>query len=295
MRRCLESIAQHPPSLRYEIVVVDNASTDGSREWLESLGATVHLIKNKENAGFGRANNRGFAATDAPLLFLLNNDAEVQAGSIDRLVETIESDPRIGGCGPRIVNPDGSLQVSVWRNPPMPWEMILTGLRLSYLLPKRVRGELLLGPHWDHARRRRVNMLVGAAILVRREVIDQVGGFDERFHMYAEDGEWCLRIVRAGWRLIFEPDAIVMHHGGQSTKQRWEELDRLRVLYEASFRFQKLCLSPVHRIANLATACLLIPAQLMWRKLERRPTADVTLTWKLHLAELKRALRSDAP
>ena len=293
LRRCLESVARHPPGLDYEIVVVDNASTDGSREWLESLGARVRLIKNDANVGFGRANNQGFAATEAPLLFLLNSDAEVQAGTIDKLVETITSDERIGGCGPRIVNPDGSLQVSVWRNPAAPWEMIVTALRLSYLLPKRIRGELLLAHHWDHARRRRVNMLLGAAILARRETVAQVGGFDERFHMYGEDGEWCLRIVRAGWWLIFEPGAVVMHHGGQSTRQRWDELDRLRALYEASFRYQQLCLSRPHRIANLFTSCVLTPLQFAWRKLQSRPTADVRLSWELHLAELKRALRND--
>ena len=88
LRRCLESVTQYPPSCPYEIIVVDNASTDGSREWLISLGDRVRLIKNEENQGFGRANNQAFAATTAPLLFLLNSDAEVHAGAIDTLIET---------------------------------------------------------------------------------------------------------------------------------------------------------------------------------------------------------------
>src|SRR2546423_7431704 len=134
LRRSLESVAAHPPRCPYEIVVVDNASTDGSREWLMSLGAGVRLILNEENQGFGRGNNQAFAATEAPLLFLLNSDAEVHAGAIDALVETINSDERIGVTGPRLINPDGTLQASVWRNPVTPFETVANTLRLYKLM-----------------------------------------------------------------------------------------------------------------------------------------------------------------
>lgn len=290
LRQCLESIAQHPPSLSYEIVVVDNASTDGSREWLESLGARVRLIKNKENAGFGRANNQGFAATEAPLLFLLNSDAEVQAGAIDTLVETINSDERIGVCGPRLINPDGTLQASVWHNPVTPIDLIVAAFRLHRLLPRRLRGELLLGYHWDHARQRRARMLSGAALLVRREMIDQVGGFDERFHMYGEDIEWCLRIVRAGWWMIFEPLATVLHHGGQSSARRWDYLKKRSVEYESFFRYQRLCLTRSLALANLITGCSLALMQYAWHRLRGRPADESRMVFKLFAGELKRTL-----
>ena len=290
LRRCLESVAQHPPSLDYEVVVVDNASTDGSREWLESLGARVRLIKNDENAGFGRANNQGFAATEAPLLFLLNSDAEIQGGTINKLVETINSDDRIGVCGPRLINSDGTLQASVWPNPVTPIDLIAAAFRLYRLLPRRLRGELLLGYHWDHARQRRARMLSGAALIVRRKMIDQVGGFDERFHMYGEDIEWCLRIVRAGWWMIFEPGATVLHHGGQSSAKRWDYLKKRHVEYESFFRYQRLCLTRRLALANLFTGCSLALVQYAWYRLRGRPVEEPRMVFKLFAGELKSRL-----
>src|SRR5687768_15514082 len=142
LRRSLESVSRFPPQLSYKVVVVDNASTDGSREWLKSLGDSIHLIANSENVGFGRANNQAFASSDAPLLFLLNSDAEVHPGVIDKLIATIREDEKLGAVGPRLNNPDGSLQPSVWRNPLTPLEMIVTALRLHKLLPKRLRANL---------------------------------------------------------------------------------------------------------------------------------------------------------
>ena len=208
LRRSVESVIACPPSIEFEIVVVDNASTDDSVAALRASELArqltergrLQIIENSENLGFGRANNQAFAFTESPLLFLLNPDTEVTAGSIDLLIAAVKSDARVGAAGPRLLNADGSVQISVWRNPPAAWEILLSQLKLYLLLPRRIRGELLLGGHWDHNRERSVPMLSGAAILVRRTVIEAVGGFDERFHMYGEDNEWCLRsCARAGY------------------------------------------------------------------------------------------------
>jgi len=291
LRRCLESIERGPPSVPYEVVVVDNASTDGNIEWLRAAEwRNLRLIENTENLGFGKANNRAFAETTAPLLFLLNSDAEVRPGAIDTLIATLKSDERIGACGPRLVNPDGSLQPSVWRNPMNPLEMIAVSLRLYKVLPRRLRGELLLGFHWDHSHRRRANMLSGAAILATRKMIEDVGGFDERFHMYGEDTEWCLRIVRAGWWLMFEPAAEVLHYGGQSSAKRWSSLEKLRVEYTAFFRYQKFCLSRRLAVANLCTGYALTRMQHIFRRLQRRSLDETELVSKLYFDELKRNL-----
>jgi GT2 family glycosyltransferase len=290
LRRSLASVAAHPPCVPYEVVVVDNASTDGTREWLAAQGPPVRLIASRENEGFGRANNRAFAATDAPLLFLLNSDAEVHAGAIDALVETINSDGRIGVAGPRLINPDGTLQASVWRNPTTPFELLTTAFRLYKLMPRRLRGRLLLGYHWDHAHRRRAELLSGAALLVKRKLIEEVGGFDERFHMYGEDTEWCLRIVRAGWWMMFEPKATVLHHGGQSSAKRWSNLEKLRVEYQSFFRFQRLCLPRRLIVGNLLSGWLATSAQYLWRALRRQPRDEAVLVWKLYVEEVRRAL-----
>ncbi len=293
LRRCVESVLESPPDMPYEMIVVDNASTDESIDWLRSCGLeNLRLLENKENAGFGRANNQAFAASDAPLLFLLNSDAEVRPGAIDTLIATLTADARTGACGPRLINPDGSLQPSVWRNPMNPLEMLAVGFRLYLLLPRRLRGEWLLGFHWDHSHRRSANMLSGAAILARREMIDDVGGFDERFHMYGEDTEWCLRIVRGGWWLVFEPRAVVMHHGGQSSAKRWSYLEKRNVEYKAFFRYQRLCLPRRHVRANLATGYFITLVQHLYRRLLRRTQTDETRqVLKLYTEELRQNLR----
>lgn len=293
LRRSLESIVKFPPGLSYEIIVVDNASTDGSREWLASLGESVHLIANTENVGFGKANNQGFAATAAPLLFMLNSDAEVTQSAIDRLVATIREDDRIGVVGPRLLNTDGTLQASVWRNPLTPFEMIATALSLYRLMPRRMRGELLLGFHWDHAQRRPAPMLSGAALLVKREVINTVGGFDESFHMYGEDNEWSLRVVRGGWLMLFEPSAIVTHHSGKSSANRWNNLEKLEREYEGFFRLQRLHLSRRLAGANLLTGYTLSLARQAWLALRRRPLEETRLVRRLYGNELYNFLFAD--
>ncbi len=298
LRSCLKSIAQAPPSVSYDIVVVDNASADQSVAWLRSAevatllpGIDVHVIENLDNAGFARANNQAFAYTSAPLLFLLNPDTELTAGAIDALIACLESDPAIGASGPRLLNTDGSLQPSVWRNPPTAWEILVTGLGLWRLIPRALRGRLLLGGHWNHATRRTVPILFGAAVLARREMIDEVGGLDERFHMYGEDYEWSLRITRAGWQLIFEPAAAVMHHGGQFSLQRWSSMEKLRVQMDAGFQFNRYCLTRGQSIANVAATCFVSFVQKSWYKLRERPAEAAEIIWEVHLAELKRLLR----
>jgi hypothetical protein len=297
LRRTVESVVAAPPSLRHEVVVVDNASSDDSLARLRSsagaaaLGAGLRVVENADNRGFGQANNQAFKMTDAPLVLLLNPDTEVTPGSIDRLAETVRAGRRVGAAGPKLLNADGSVQVSVWRNPPATWELLLTGFGAHKLLPRRVRGGLFLAEHFDYARRREVGMLSGAAMLVRREVIEEVGGFDERFHMYGEDNEWCLRIKRAGWRLVFEPAAVVMHHGGASSLKRWESLEKQRVQAEGYLLFLRRCLPRRRRVSILATSCMLLALQRAARGLTGRERRDVEQTLRLFSADLRRALR----
>jgi len=299
LRRTVESVIASPPSVDYEIVVVDNASADDSLALLNKSetvaqlaeGGRLSVVANVENRGFGQANNQAFAQTSSPLLFLLNPDAEVSAGCIDRLIETVRKDERVGAVGPKILNADGSLQISAWRNPPAAWEILLSQLKLYLLLPRRFRGELLLGGHWDHNRERPVPMLSGAAILVRREVIDQAGGFDERFHMYGEDNEWCLRIVRAGWQLVFQPEAIVLHHGAQSSLQRWTSLEKVRVQLEANYFFQQQSLPLWRLVTNQIASYVTGSGQHFLRRMRGINAPDLKLARDIHWQHLKHALR----
>jgi GT2 family glycosyltransferase len=159
------------------------------------------------------------------------------------------------------------------------------------LLPRRLRGELLLAEHFDYARRRTVGMLSGAAMLVRREVIEEVGGFDERFHMYGEDNEWCLRITRAGWRLVFEPEAVVMHHGAASSVKRWDSLEKMRVQAEGYLLFLRRAVPRRRRVSFLAASCMMLTLQRAARGLTGRERRDVEQTLRLFAADFRRALR----
>jgi len=299
--RAVESVVAFPPPVEYEVIVIDNASTDDSISLLRSNTAAkklierhqLRIIENKENRGFGAANNQAFAATNTPFVLLLNPDAEVTEGSIDRLIQTVQADSRVGAVGPKILNRDGSVQISVWRNPPATWEIVLSSLKLYLLLPRSVRGELLLGGHWDHNRERSVPMLAGAAMLVRREVIKTVGGFNEQYHMYGEDWDWCLRITRAGWLLMFEPDAVVIHHSGWSSLQRWTSLEKIGIQLEAHYQFQKYSLSRGRLMRNIFAYWFTESAQHLWRRVRKVDAPDVKLIMDIYWGQLKRTLRNN--
>ena len=288
---------QRPPSVPYEIVVVDNASTDGSAEWLRAehlkgwlKGTNLRLIENTENVGFGRANNIAFRQTDANMLFLLNSDTEVKEGAIDRLVETLESNEKAAGCGPKLLNTDGSLYPTVRRNRITIWELLVTGLRLYYLLPRRIRGELLLGSYWDHSRRRKSGMLSGAAILLRREVIDSVGGFDEEFYFYGEDTELCHRIVKSGWDLLFEPDAQVIHHGSKSALLRWGPEEKHRRLADGILRYSRKTMHVYHFVAYCLASCMVFRLDRIWMRVRGMSTNNIDIQLSVYWEYLKDAV-----
>jgi GT2 family glycosyltransferase len=299
LRRCVASIVAAAPAIEYEIIVLDNASSDRSLAELRCEHAAAALIRdgklriveNTENRGFGAANNQAFDLSRSPLVLLLNPDTVIASGAIEALASVLRSNPGIAACGPRLINPDGSLQISVWRNPPTAWEIVLSNLRLYRLLPARIRGELLLGPHWGHDRRRPVRMLSATALMVKRDAIDAVGGFDERFHMYGEDNEWCLRIARAGWLLVFEPAAVVRHDEAQSSRQRWTRLEKRRLQLESSYLFQSVSVPRWHLVANQLASYATASLQRGWRRIRGEDASEMTMVMHAHGRHLRQALR----
>ena len=303
LTRCVETIVSSAPKVDYEIVVIDNASKDDSLDQLRAndvaaqmlAGKQLRIFNNPENRGFGAANNQAFALTDSPFVFLLNLDTEVPPGTIDTLLDRLKSDRGIGACGPRILNLDGSLQTSVFFNPPRVWHTVLSQLWLYHLLPSRIRGELLLGGHWKHDRERTVPMLGGAAIMARREMIEQVGGFNERFHMYSEDSEWCWRITKAQWQLMFVPQAVVVHHGAHSSKKRWSPVDQLRVRLRAGFQFEHTVLPRWRLAANQLANYMVVTVQITGRRLLGIQHPELDVIKEIHREHLKRSLRNHLP
>jgi GT2 family glycosyltransferase len=208
LERALESVRGH------ETVVVDHGSTDGTLELVRERFPEVRLVE-QENAGFGAGSNRGIRETTAPLLCLLNSDAWFLADGLDRLGAFAAAHPQAAVVGPRLQNPDGTLQRSV-RGFPTLW-----GLATEYLfLRKLAPGSELMNPIYAggfaHDRVREADWLYAACLLLRRQAIDEVGGFDEDFFMFSEETDWCYRFRAAGWQVLFTPDAEVVHVGGGS-------------------------------------------------------------------------------
>jgi len=218
---CLRTLERAVAGIASEVIVVDNASSDGSAAAIRAAFPQVQVLESGRNAGFGAANNLGMRAARGGYFLLLNSDAFPEPGAIAALLAALQAQPGIGVAGPRTLNPDGSLQISCYRftSPLHAWQ---ENLWLS-------RGY----SRWAHDTRREVEFVIGACLLVRRAVFAQVGGFDERFFMYSEEADWQRRIWDAGWKVLFVPEARVMHLGGASGAAQaekvpacfWESLD----------------------------------------------------------------------
>ena len=227
--KCLKSIVENPPSCSFEIVVVDNASTDKSVEWMKSaeaknmLGETsFRLIESKENLGFGRANNLAFKRAQGDFILVLNPDTRVKEGSLDKLLDVLQSDDDIGAVAPKLLNDDGSLQPSTTYWPPTPSKIIVENF--AHRFPPRKRlSKYLWHQYWDHNETEDVPAVWGAAILFKRDVLDKLEGFDKQIFMYAEDIDICIRLHKMSMKLIFLPTAEIIHSGGKSADQIWSE------------------------------------------------------------------------
>jgi hypothetical protein len=221
VERCLETVAEGP----HEVIVVDNASTDGTQELVRERFPSARLIELPENIGFGAANNVGMEAAGGDYSLLLNSDAWPRADGIESLRAIAEANPEVGIAGPRLVGPDGRLQKSV-RGFPTLWRLATE----YFLLRKLAPGSRLLnnfyGSGFDYGSRRPAEFLMGAVLLLRRDAVEEVGGFDPAFFMFSEEVDLCYRMRAAGWAVEFTPDAEFVHLGGASTAPAWDRMFR---------------------------------------------------------------------
>jgi GT2 family glycosyltransferase len=214
--QCLNSLSSEVCRYPMEIVVVDNASSDGSAESVAHEFPHVHLIRNSSNLGFAKANNIGISSSSGQYVCLVNSDVKVKPDCITRLVEYCEQHPTVGIVGPRIIGADGKLQRSC-RSFPNLWNMFCRALALDSLFPRSRWFSGFLLYHWSQDCLRHVDILTGCFWLVRRQALAQVGLLDERFFMYGEDMDWCKRFWLRGWQLTFIPSAEAIHYGGASS------------------------------------------------------------------------------
>jgi GT2 family glycosyltransferase len=214
LRACLQSL-QRRTTVAYEIIVVDNGSTDGTRDMLTTEFPTVTVIRNEENLGYTYPNNQAMRVAKGRFITLLNPDTLMHSHAIDRLFGFLESHSEVGIVGPKVLNPDGTLQAPCRRGDARPWAVISYFSGLSRLFPDKAFFNGYLLTHLDEDQTNAVDGVSGSCMLIRREVIDDIGYLDEMFFAYQEDADYCLRARKAGWQVYYYPEAQITHFGGQ--------------------------------------------------------------------------------
>ena len=233
----LESVYQSELIYSYEVILVDNASSDGVIAAAQALYPQIVCIENQENVGFARANNQAIRIAQGRYVLLLNSDTIVHRNTLDIMLDFVEEHPTVGACGCKIVLPDGSLDKACKRGFPTPMASFYYAFGLSRLFPNVPRFNGYQLGHLDPDSSQSIDCLVGAFMLVRHSVIDQVGMLDEKFFMYGEDIDWCYRIKQAGWQIHYHPEAEIIHYKGASSRRK-----PVKIVYEfhrAMFLFHR--------------------------------------------------------
>ncbi len=217
VRRCLDSLAEGAMSLRWEAVVVDNGSRERGAEALAAEYRNVRVIRRPTNGGFAVGANAGIRAARAGVVFLLNPDTVVRPGAAARLLDYLRACPDVGVAGPRLENPDGTLQLSCRRFPTR-WSALFNRYSLlTRLFPRNRFSASYLMTDWDHTVTRDVDWLSGAAMMIPKRALERTGMFDEGYFFAIEDVDLCRRMHAAGLRVVYVPDAVVMHRIGASS------------------------------------------------------------------------------
>ena len=239
---CVESLLNCPLDL--EVIVVDNASEDGSLNTLQGI-SRVQFIKNKENRGFAAACNQGIVAATADNLLFLNPDCSFSSGTLKEILMHLRADPMVGMAGGVLVTPDGVEQAGGRRAVPTPWRSFVRAFGLSRYAKRWPRlffdfnlHKLPLpdGPV-------EVEAISGACMLVKREVLAQVGTWDEEYFLHCEDLDWCMRLRQSGWKVLFVPSATITHARGACSRSRpifveWHKHRGMIRFYQKFFRHQ---------------------------------------------------------
>lgn len=217
-RNCLRSIYQTAGDVTFEIILVDNDSGDGSAEMVETEFPAVRLVRNSRNVGFAAANNQGIAVAQGRYVLLLNSDTIVKDGAISKAMAFADANPQVGMVGCQTRCPNGAIQYNCYLFPSL-LNLALSLTQLQVLFwHNRFFGRYRMG-WWDYKSVREVDGIAGCFMLARKSAIDEVGPMCEEYFMYSEDTDWCWRFRRAGWKVMYTPEAVIIHLGGCSSSQ----------------------------------------------------------------------------
>ena len=235
LRHCLSSIPSAIPNYPFELFVVDNGSGDGSVAMVQEQFPQAIVMQQNTNQGFSRAVNRALKQATGNYFLCLNNDAWLTPGSLDRLLSFMEVHPDIGIVGGKILNADGSLQFSARSFPTFATALFNRTSLLTRLFPKNRFSRRYLLSDWDHACPQEVDWVSGSFLTIRRAACEAIGVLDERFFLFCEDVDWCLRAKQAGWKVTYLPDAVAIH----SMEKRDNPYQAVLAHHQSMFRFYR--------------------------------------------------------
>jgi GT2 family glycosyltransferase len=289
LRACLNSVYGGEMKSRTEVHVVDNGSTEGSPEMIRLEFPQAHFIGNQENLGFAKANNQSWRKARGRYWMLLNSDTEARPGAIDALVAFMDTHPQAGLATARLVNSDGTPQFCAQPIPSIV-RTLFEASRLHKLVPASVRNRILLSTYWTHDTSLRIGWTWGTALIARREAVEGVGPLSDDFFMYGEDLEWCLRMRQQGWEVWLCSEAEVLHRGGQSAAQRWNELGRAYKIWDGFYEALSHHRSRIYvRALQAATLAALAIERLACRLRKREVKFLLATSIQYHLDSLKSA------
>lgn len=238
LRNCIDSIHSSGLLIPYEIIYVDNGSTDGTKTMLESGFPEVRTCWNAQNLGYAKANNQAISLAQYGTILLLNPDTIVKRGSIDELVDYLRQHPVSGLVGPKVLNSDGTFQAHCKRGEARPWEVFCYFFGLSNLFPRSRLFSGYLQGFLDEDQVNDVPAISGSCMMIRREVIDQIGSLDERYFAYQEDTDYCVQARKAGWKVTYVPTSIIIHYGGKGGTEH-QPFMTIYVWHQSYFRYYK--------------------------------------------------------
>jgi len=265
LRECLESLYRETQDTSFDVWVVDNNSHDESVRMVRESFPEVNLIANDDNLGFSRANNQAIAKSASDYILLLNPDTVVRDRAIDKMVAFMDAHADVGISGCRVLNKDGSLQPACRRSVPTPKVAFYHLSGLSKLFPNSMIMAKYNLTYLDPDQPHEVDAVSGAFLLIRRAVVDQIGLLDEAFFIYGEDVDWCVRAKSAGWKVMYTPEAEILHYkGGCSANSRRTAYE----FYRAMYLFHRKHFAKNHSPVTNLLICIgiVIRAMFSWRR-----------------------------
>jgi GT2 family glycosyltransferase len=263
---CLDSLANYRADPQVEVIVVDNASEDGTLELVRESYRDVVLMPSEENLGFTKGNNVGIRKSSGRYLFLINPDVRVLNGCIAKMIAYMERNTRVGLLGPGMLGADGKSERSYMSRPTL-WNLFCRALALDVLFPQSKLFSGYLMPYFDRKSTIEVDILNGWFWMTRREALDEVGLLDEALFMYADDLDWSKRFHDAGWKVVYFPEAESIHYGGGTTarapirfsvEMQRADFQYWKKNYGRASQLAYLCIVMLHQVIRLVGHSLLL-------------------------------------